>query len=240
MSSREIAELTGKDHKHVRRDIEKMFVDIGEDGSKFGRIYHDAYGREQNEYALPQDLTYNLVAGYRSDLRLKIIRRWMELERGAVPVATKPSRKRRPAFDVAYKRFLEVAKTLPNFDENQQRLMAARGTHELCGINPLELLGAVSIAAPTPDNYKTPTELGEQFHMTGRQVNRYLAEVGLQVHTPGSATGSDWTMTDNGLSYGRMFDTTRKHGKGSQQQLKWKPATVEFLRPFVKQSEAVS
>ncbi|WP_081827963.1 Rha family transcriptional regulator [Kozakia baliensis] len=237
MSSREIAELTGKDHKHVRRDIEKMFSDLGEDGSKFGRIYHDAYGREQNEYALPQNLTYTLVAGYRTDLRLKIINRWMELEHGAKP---KASRKRRPAFDVAYRRLLAVAETLPGFDANQKVLMASRGTFELTGVNPLELMGAVSIAAPTEDNYKTPTELGKQFHMTGQSVNRYLAEVGLQVHTPGSATGSDWTMTDNGLAYGRMFDTTRKYGKGSQQQLKWKPATVEFLRPFAKQPEAVS
>ncbi|CAI9119556.1 Rha family transcriptional regulator [Brytella acorum] len=56
MTSREISELTGKEHKHVRRDIEKMLTDLREDGSKFGRIYQDAYGREQNEYALPQNL----------------------------------------------------------------------------------------------------------------------------------------------------------------------------------------
>ena len=80
MSSREIAELTGKEHKHVRRDIEKMLVDLEEDGSKFGRIYQDAYGREQNEYALPKNLTMNLITGYRADLRLKVIDRLMELE----------------------------------------------------------------------------------------------------------------------------------------------------------------
>lgn len=91
MSSREIAELTGKEHKHVRRDIEKMLTDLKEDGSKFGHIYQDAYGRDQNEYLLPKDLTITLVAGYRSDLRLKIVRRWMELETvptaGAVPTS---------------------------------------------------------------------------------------------------------------------------------------------------------
>lgn len=80
MSSREIAELTGKEHKHVRRDIEKMLADLQEDGSNFGRIYHDAYGREQNEYALPKNLTMNLITGYRADLRLKVIDRLMELE----------------------------------------------------------------------------------------------------------------------------------------------------------------
>ena len=29
---------------------------------------------------LPKDLTLTLVAGYRADIRLKIIRRWMDLE----------------------------------------------------------------------------------------------------------------------------------------------------------------
>jgi len=89
MSSREIAELTGKEHKHVRRDIEKMLTDLQEDGSKFGRIYRDAYGREQNEYALPKNLTMNLITGYRADLRLKVIDRLMELET-ATPQITVP------------------------------------------------------------------------------------------------------------------------------------------------------
>ncbi|MDT8871616.1 hypothetical protein RAA17_12305 [Komagataeibacter rhaeticus] len=37
-------------------------------------------------------------------------------------------------------------------------------------------------------------------------------------------------MTEAGGKYGRMFDTTRRHGKGSQQQLKWSPALIGILR----------
>lgn len=80
MTSREIAEMTGKEHKHVRRDIEAMLSDVGEDRSKFGHIFLDAYGRKQPEYRLPKNLTLNLIAGYRADIRLKIIDRWIELE----------------------------------------------------------------------------------------------------------------------------------------------------------------
>ncbi|AOW47103.1 hypothetical protein A4S02_10400 [Acetobacter ascendens] len=128
---------------------------------------------------------------------------------------------------------MNVVALLPNVDENQKLLMAARGTHALCGINPLEVMGYTAIPAATQDNYLTPTELGHQVGLSGRRVNQILCEEAhLQVHTPGSSSGSGWSMTEKGLAFGKMFDSTRKGGKGSQQQLKWKPSAIEFLRPF--------
>lgn len=234
MSSREIAKLTGKRHDNVISDIEKMLKDVGEDALKFKGIYLDAYKREKKCYNLPQDLTYTLVAGYRSDLRLKIVRRWMELEgERKSPPTPKPKRIRKPSFAVTFDRCLRVASHLPNVDENQKVLMAARGTYNLTGINPLEVMGYTAIPAATQDNYLTPTELGRQVGLSGRRVNQILCEEAhLQVHTPCSSSGSDWSMTEKGLAFGKMFDSTRKGGKGSQQQLKWKPSAIEFLRPF--------
>lgn len=81
MSSREIAELTGKRHQHVRRDIEKMMRDLEEDVSKFGRIYLDSMNREQAEYLLDRDLTENLLLSYSAPLRRKVLARMRELER---------------------------------------------------------------------------------------------------------------------------------------------------------------
>lgn len=81
MSSREIAELTGKRHDHVVRDIEKMLRDVGEGVPKFGGTYINSQnGQEYRCYNLPKNLTLTLIAGYRADLRLKIIDRWLELE----------------------------------------------------------------------------------------------------------------------------------------------------------------
>lgn len=84
MSRREIAELTNKAHAHVMRDIRAMLDQIGEGQSKFGSTYQDAQGKARECYNLPRDLTYTLIAGYRSDLRLKIVRRWMELEAATI------------------------------------------------------------------------------------------------------------------------------------------------------------
>lgn len=82
MSSLEIAELTGKRHDNVVRDIRIMLDDLGRgDALKFEAIYLDAYKREKSCFNLPKDLTFTLVAGYSAPLRHKIVTRWMELER---------------------------------------------------------------------------------------------------------------------------------------------------------------
>ncbi|MCK8779058.1 Rha family transcriptional regulator [Rhizobium sp. NTR19] len=80
MSSREIADLTGKQHQHVKRDIEKMLGELNEDASIFGHIYLDSMNREQTEYRLNRELTETLLLGYSAPLRLKVIRRLRELE----------------------------------------------------------------------------------------------------------------------------------------------------------------
>jgi phage regulator Rha-like protein len=80
MTSREIAELTGKDHRHVLADIRKMFEDLGETSAGFSADLPDAYGRPQPAFTLPKRETYILITGYSVMMRAKIIDRWQELE----------------------------------------------------------------------------------------------------------------------------------------------------------------
>ena len=83
MSSREIAELCDKDHRHVRRDIQTMLLKLQMDVPKFGHIYIDSMNREQEEYLINKDLTLTLIAGYSVELRYRIVQRWQELEANA-------------------------------------------------------------------------------------------------------------------------------------------------------------
>lgn len=89
MSSREIAELTGKQHFHVKRDIERMLAELAEDPSIYGCTYLDGQNRTQVEYRLDREHTDCLLTGYSAAMRMAVIKRWRELEDARV-VATIP------------------------------------------------------------------------------------------------------------------------------------------------------
>lgn len=99
MSSREIAELTGKQHKHVLRDcdvlnesydklhllkIEEMFSirQLPNNGSIKDRYYQ-----------LTRMQTFDLMTGYNTEIRIKVNRRWEELETKNKYGLTTPNRK---------------------------------------------------------------------------------------------------------------------------------------------------
>lgn len=90
MSSREIAALTGKRHPDVKRDIQAMAQDLGEDVSSFARIYFDTQNRQQTEYALDREHTECLLTGYSAGMRMAVIKRWRQLEEGGRVVAALP------------------------------------------------------------------------------------------------------------------------------------------------------
>lgn len=82
MSSREIAELTGKDHKNVIRDIRTMLEELdAEDGSVLSHVQEDKDARGYTAaFHLSREMTDTLLTGYSTPLRRKVIARWHELE----------------------------------------------------------------------------------------------------------------------------------------------------------------
>ncbi|WP_285275260.1 phage regulatory protein/antirepressor Ant [Halopseudomonas bauzanensis] len=142
MSSREIAELTDKQHKHVKRDIETMLRELGKDAPSFGRIYFDSMNRQQTEYHLDRELTEVLITGYSIPLRARVIRRLHELEsRPHVTVPQSLPEALRLAADLAEQNStlrLVVQEQAPKV-EALQRIAQARGT--LCLTDAAKHLG---------------------------------------------------------------------------------------------------
>lgn len=85
MSSREIAELAGKRHDHVIRDIRGMLDALGDD-PVLGNVREDKDHRGYTAcFHLDRELTELLLTGYSVPLRLKVIRRLNELEAQRAP-----------------------------------------------------------------------------------------------------------------------------------------------------------
>ncbi|MFZ4539532.1 Rha family transcriptional regulator [Propionivibrio sp.] len=90
MTSREIAELTGKEHKNVMADIRKMLVELHGEGGvlSFQHTHTNSQnGQTYPVFNLPKRESLILVSGYNVAMRAKIIDRWQELEaRSTLPV----------------------------------------------------------------------------------------------------------------------------------------------------------
>lgn len=82
MSSREIAELTGKDHRNVLRDCDVLNEYY--DKMSLLKIEQSSYkadnGQIYRELLLTRMQTMDLMTGYNIELRIKVNRRWEELE----------------------------------------------------------------------------------------------------------------------------------------------------------------
>lgn len=84
MSSREIAELTGKQHKNVIRDIRAMLEELSEDGSVLSHVHEEFDARGYTAaFHLPRREVEILLTGYSIPLRAKVIDRLHELEEQA-------------------------------------------------------------------------------------------------------------------------------------------------------------
>lgn len=91
MSSREIAELCDKRHDNVCRDIKKLNEHYGSMGLlKIENTpwINEQNGQEYQQFRLTKEQCLDLVTGYNTPLRIRINRRWLELEAKEIPVIT--------------------------------------------------------------------------------------------------------------------------------------------------------
>lgn len=162
MSSREIAELTGKRHDHVLRDIRVMLSGLEldkPDSPNFGGIYIDDSNRRRECFLLPKDLTITLISGYNVKMRHTITTRWIELEEKQKPQL--------PDFSDP------VAAARAWANETEQKLIAQK---------------QLELAAPKVafvdnlverKNLLTATQVGQKHKMSAIKLNKILDELGV-------------------------------------------------------------
>lgn len=111
MSSIEIANLTGKRHDNVMRDIASILEAVEISPLKFEGTYYDVQGESRACFHLPKRECDLVVSGYAPKYRLAIIDRWQELEQGQKLPQTLPEALRLAA-DLADQNAMLVPKAL--------------------------------------------------------------------------------------------------------------------------------
>ena len=136
MSSLEIAEVTGKEHKNVMRDIQNL-LSQGVDKLNFERIsYKDSMNRVRDAYQLTYKGVLILASGYNPVLREKIINRWEELETGK-----------------AEPKFSQQQQSQPKLSEKIQAANFLADFLNLNGASKLAIAKSIAdpLGLPTPD-----------------------------------------------------------------------------------------
>ena len=210
MSSRDIANVTGKRHNNVKRDIVSMLTDLEEDVLSFEHIYLDGQNREQAEYRLDRELTDTLLTGYSAKMRRAVIRRWSELEQKESAREAVTANGTKVIGEIAIMEcFTRLLKPAPS----SQMLMLTK-IAENNGLDPKFLPGYAVDAAPDAAGgssmpTKSATALLKDFGLGGSVVsfNKRLEAAGyLKVLTRKNSKQEVvpfWSITDKGLCFGK-------------------------------------
>lgn len=236
MSSREIAELTGKQHKHVLADIRKMLGDLKIQPAEFSARYLDAKGEARECFNLPKRESLILVSGYSVDLRARIIDRWEALESGKAEPIGAPPRGVNPALigreaRLQFRMGLSVAKML-GLTGNQAALSANGLALRTTGVDVLEAMGQKRLVAPQQEVLLTATDIGRELGgKSAISVNSMLEAFGFQVGGRDHKHRTYWEPTALGLRAGAvMLDVERANKSGNSRQLRWASSIIDVLR----------
>ncbi|KMM94930.1 Rha family transcriptional regulator [Pseudomonas lini] len=210
MSSREIANVTGKRHDNVKRDIVAMLKDLKVDALSFEDIYLDGRNREQVQYLLDREHTDCLLTGYSAPMRMKVIRRWRELEheQGARNQVLRNGTK--VVGEIAIMEcFTRLLKPAPSSQMMMLVKIAANN-----GLDAQFLPGYAIDAAPDatggssmPTKAVTALIKDHGIASTAAAFNRALAAKGvlkqLQRKNSKQVMVDFWCVTDKGMTYGK-------------------------------------
>lgn len=210
MSSREIANVTGKRHPDVKRDIQSMATELGEDVSAFAHIYRDSMNREQTEYLLDREHTDCLLTGYSAPMRMKVIRRWRELEQQQGAREQVLLNGTKVVGEIAIMEcFTRLLKPAPSCQMAMLTKIAQNN-----GLDPKFLPGYAVDAAPDaaggssmPTKAITALIKDHGIASTAAALNRALATKRflkqLQRKNSKGETVDFWSVTEKGLAYGK-------------------------------------
>ena len=233
MTSLEIAEVTGKRHDSILRDIRNI-LSQGVDAHNFVETsYTDKSNRQQKCYTLTKKGCLILASGYDVILREKIINRWEELE-------TKERNKYQVPQSFAEALML-AAKQQEQIEEQQRKLEA--NSKEI-----VELNGAIAEMEPkvtyvdmilASKETVTTTQIAQDYGQSAKAFNVLLRNFGVQ-----HKVGGQWVLYAKHLPFGYVqsdtFPIVHKNGtNGTVMHTKWTQKGRLFLYEELKKHNII-
>ena len=233
MTSLEIAEVTGKQHAHVMRDIRNI-IEQGVNQSNFGLVkYKDKKGEKRDMYSLTPKGCLILASGYDALLRERIINRLEVLEKSNAPQL--------PAT------YLDALKALVISEEEKQRLIEDNTKKQ----QAIELKDAQIVELDTAVNNMKPkvsyvdnilqcketinvTQIAQDYGMSAKAFNILLRNLKIQ-----HKVGHVWIVYGKYLAKGYVQSETFTYDKSNGTQgvrtfTKWSQRGRLFLYNTLK------
>ena len=230
MTSLEIAEVTGRNHKDVMRSIREMEDAWAKvNGRKFALVeYKDAKGEMRPCYSLNKTECLYIATKFNDEARAKLVLRWEELE-------TKDRNKYQVPQSFAEALML-AAKQQEQIEEQQRQLEA--NSNEI-----VELNGAIAEMEPkvtyvdmilASKETVTTTQIAQDYGQSAKAFNVLLRNFGVQ-----HKVGGQWVLYAKHLPFGYVqsdtFQIVHKNGtNGTVMHTKWTQKGRLFLYEELK------
>jgi phage regulator Rha-like protein len=206
MTSLEIAQVTGKQHKHVMEAIRKMeeaWVNIAGSNFRLGS-YGDANGQLRPCYELTKTECLYIATKFNDVARARLVLRWEELEEAAL---------------------LESKKKQPLLLETEEKMML-----HCDNIRRQEISNE---NAPS-DNCLSATEVAKEMGMNAKELNILLTAAGV-IFWNGSRYKLKEEYADCGYAESRRFHYYAINGeKKERSYLVWTPKGAEFIKSLMQ------
>lgn len=230
MTSLEIAEVTGRNHKDVMRSIREMEDAWAKvNGRKFALVeYKDAKGEMRPCYSLNKTECLYIATKFNDEARAKLVLRWEELE-------TKERNQYKVPQSFAEALML-AAKQQEQIEEQQRQLEA--NSKEI-----VELNGAIAEMEPkvtyvdmilASNETVTTTQIAQDYGQSAKAFNVLLRNFGVQ-----HKVGGQWVLYAKHLPFGYVqsdtFPIVHKNGtNGTVMHTKWTQKGRLFLYEELK------